>query len=189
MKKDLKEQVENEERWIDYLEGELEPSLAEDLARMLEGDEEAKALVDEYEGIKAYMGKVDEKEALPTEEDYFENMHDKIMAQVDETKIQPMPVSSFNKRSINYALAAVFVCVFSVTAILNSIKPGNVQNDKQVAQLNFKQMLATAQVEDLSGVQDTVISHESEMDFMMNADLEALNNLTDEELESLMGKL
>lgn len=189
MKKDLKKQIENEERWIDYLEGDLEPSLAEDLERMLEGDSEVKALVEEYEGIKAYMNKVDSSEDIPTEDTYFANMHDKIMAEVNETKVMPIPSSGFNKKHINYAMAAVFVCVFSVSAILSQMKSTGLDSNKQVAKVSFKQMLATAQVDDLSGVQDTVISHESEMDFMMNADLEAINNLSDEELESLMGQL
>ena len=78
MKKELKQQIEKEERWIDFLEGELEPSLAEDLGHMLESDEEIKALVEEYKGIKAYMAKIDDSGTVPEDESYYDSLQEKI---------------------------------------------------------------------------------------------------------------
>lgn len=190
MSKDLKDKILEEERWIDYLEGELEPSLAEDLERVLEHDEDLKALVGEYEGIKAYLGKLDQDELLPQEDDYYDQMSEKIMAKVSDSEVLPLPTKSFGRKNLQYFAAAVFLCVFSLSALMNSIESEkSSQQGDQVAKMSFQQLIKSAKVEDISTVQDTVISHESDMDFMMNADLDALNNLTDEELESLMGQL
>jgi hypothetical protein len=190
MSKDLKDKILEEERWIDYLEGELEPSLAEDLERVLEHDEDLKALVGEYEGIKAYLGKLDQDELLPQEDDYYDQMSEKIMAKVSDSEVLPLPTKNFGRKNLQYFAAAVFLCVFSLSALMNSIESEkSSQQGDQVAKMSFQQLIKSAKVEDISTVQDTVISHESDMDFMMNADLDALNNLTDEELESLMGQL
>lgn len=190
MSKDLKKQILEEERWIDYLEGELEPSLAEDLEKVLDHDDDLKELVGEYEGIKAYLGKLDQDELLPQDEDYYDQMSERIMAKVSDTEVLPIPNKKFGRRNLQYFTAAVFLCVFSLSALMNSIESEKAsQQSDQVAKMSFKQLIKSAKVEDISTVQDTVISHESDMDFMMNADLDALNNLTDEELESLMGQL
>lgn len=189
MGKDLKSKVANEEKWIDYLEGELEPSLAEDLERILEGDEETKKLVDDYRGVKAFMEKTELVPEIPNEDEFFAGLHDKIMAEVKDTVPQTSIQPGFGKKQLSYFMAAIFVGVLSLSAIMNAIRPTPQANMDQVASLNFKEMIKSAKIEDLSTVQQTVLSHESEMDFMLDQSMEGMEELTKEEFEKLMGQL
>ena len=185
---DFKSKIANEEKWIDYLEGELEPSLAEDFERMLEGDEEAKKLVHDYQSVKAFMEKNEPVFEIENEDLFFDKMHDKIMADIKDTTPQKVINPGFGKKQVGYFLAAIFVGVLSLSAIMYVVKPNKNTNIDQVAQLDFKQMIKGAQIEDLSSVQDTVFSHESDMDFMMDRHEETVDEMSKEDFEKLMGQ-
>lgn len=103
---------ENEELWIDYLEGELETSLKEDMDLQLKNDPQAQKLVGDYKSLRSNIKALD---SLPKSlnPEAFRSFHSKVMEQVSGRRI--LQKSSFWQshptRSKLMAIAAVFLLI------------------------------------------------------------------------------
>ena len=73
----------DENWWLEYLEGELEPSLNEDLKILLKNSPADRRCVSELEHARRMIKESDE-ETLPENGRYYEELHDRIMAAIEE---------------------------------------------------------------------------------------------------------
>jgi len=73
----------DENWWLEYLEGELEPSLKEDLKILLKNSPADRNCLNQLERVKNLVKESDE-EALPEDGRYYDDLHDRIMAAIEE---------------------------------------------------------------------------------------------------------
>ena len=117
---------ENEELWINYLEGELEPSLKEDLDIQLKSSLEAQKITSQYERLKLEIKNLDIAPEFSPE--YYNELHDKIMNRVSQRSIQSPIFSLHHQRNKLIALAASFLLVLGSVFAWNLHQSGNLLN-------------------------------------------------------------
>lgn len=71
-----------DELWVDLVEGEIEPSLREDLALLLLNSPAKRARLDEIRSLRAKV-KASDEALMPEDGRFYQDMHDRIMAAVD----------------------------------------------------------------------------------------------------------
>ena len=124
---------ENEELWINYLEGELEPSLKEDLDIQLNSSLEAQKLVSQYKRLKSEIKSLGHVPSLSQE--YHDKLHGKVMDRVSHKSIQS-PIFSLNHKNKLLAMAASFLLVLGSILAWNLHQSENLldtQNDVAVS--------------------------------------------------------
>lgn len=73
----------DENWWLEYLEGELEPNLKEDLKLLLKNSPADRRCASQLERARRLIKESDE-EMLPEDGRYYDDLHDRIMAAIDE---------------------------------------------------------------------------------------------------------
>ncbi|MFK8138637.1 MAG: hypothetical protein AB8E15_09780 [Bdellovibrionales bacterium] len=189
--KSLEDHIKEEEQWIDFLEGELDPSLEEDLRLMLNNDEETAAMVQEYQALRAYVENEDKNEmsaSLPTDEKYFVNLHDKIMADVGSKGFENQFYKSWNVKQMSMMAMGFLICILSITSVINVLNE-EPATGQEIAKLEFKQLIQGAKVKDLSVISNTVLSHQEDMDLLLETESAALKGMSDNELKALLNEM
>ena len=125
---------ENEELWINYVEGELEPSLKQDLDIQLGHCLEAQKITSQYKRLKLEIKNLDVAPAFSTE--YYSKLHDKIMDRVSHQSIQSPIFSLHHQRNKLVALAASFLLVLGSVFAWNLHQSGNLLNTQDDVAVN-----------------------------------------------------
>ena len=120
---------ENEELWINYLEGELEPSLKQDLDIQLDHSLEAQKITSQYERLKLEITSLD---IVPNfSQEYYDELHNKIMGKVSCTSIQSPIFSLHHQRNKLLAMAASFLLILGSIFAWNLHQSGNLLNTQE----------------------------------------------------------
>ncbi len=75
----------DEEWWLEFLEGETDPSLKADLEVLLKSSSADRALLERWKRAKAWVGSTDDI-VLPEDGRVYDRMHAKIMAGFDRVR-------------------------------------------------------------------------------------------------------
>lgn len=185
----MKERQEDQDIWIDFLEGEVDPSLREDLARMLQNKPAAQAAVNDYARIKKGVKKTNDIK-LNLDDQYFENLHSKIMTAV-ETQTAPKEaevIPLIRRRWVPVAAAAALVIVLG-GVFVNHVKDlqGQKPADK-VARVSQDWLIQTS-AKNPGAFSETVISNEDDSDLLMDATARKLDRMSDDEAKKIINEL
>ncbi len=177
----------DESIWIDYIEDELDPSLRDDLTTLIPHSGENKEILKDYQSIRGNLEKVGKAIEVPTDENYFNDFHDRIMARVKNTKMQsPVVVRLFQKRVYRaVAGVALFLIIGSAiwnTANLTGGKPGDIEVAKS------SNWLLESSVKNPEMVPNTVLTP-GETDMVMDAAAEKLDKMSEKEREQVFRRL
>ena len=120
---------ENEELWINYLEGELEPSLKQDLDIQLNHSTEAQELVSQYKRLKSEIRSLGDAPAFSQE--YHDKLHDKVMDKISHKSIQSPIFSLHHQKNKLLVMAASFLLVLGSIFAWNLHQSGNLLNNQE----------------------------------------------------------
>ena len=120
---------ESEELWINYLEGELEPSLKQDLDIQLEHSLEAQKLISEYKKLKLEIKSLGHAQSFSQE--YHDQLHDKIMDKVSHKSIQSPIFSLHHQKNKLLVMAASLLLVLGSIFAWNLHQSGNLLNSQE----------------------------------------------------------
>lgn len=150
--------------------------------------------MDRLDKVRKGLKSVDDLE-LPMNDDFFDRLHDKIMAEVDKTEIAPAPVLMSPRNLLRSHWRGWLYPISGVTSvfIFSSLLLGQVSKVNQSMQRvgllsdGHERIVAEALLSpgDLS---QTLISSESESDFFMDVARESFENLSESKFNKIMGK-
>lgn len=132
---------------------------------------------------------------LPMSEDFFDRLHDKIMAEVEQTEIAPAPILMTPRNVLRahwrgwlYPAGGVMSLFLFSALLLSQVSKVN-QSMQRVGLLSDGHERIVAQAllspEDLS---KTLISTQSESDFFMDVASESFENLSVAKFNKIMGE-
>ncbi|WP_295901176.1 hypothetical protein [uncultured Bdellovibrio sp.] len=132
---------------------------------------------------------------LPMSEDFFDRLHDKIMAEVEQTEIAPAPILMTPRNVLRahwrgwlYPAGGVMSLFLFSALLLSQVSKVN-QSMQRVGLLSDGHERIVAQAllspEDLS---QTLISTQSESDFFMDVASESFENLSVAKFNKIMGE-
>lgn len=119
---------ENEQLWIDYLEGELDPSFKQDLDIQLNHSPEAQKLTSQYIRLKSEIKNLDTVPSFSRK--YYDDLHNKIMNKVSHKSIQSPVFSLFYQKNKLLAIAASFLLVLGSLFAWNLHQSGGLLNSQ-----------------------------------------------------------
>lgn len=169
-----------DEKWIDYLEKEIEGSLHEDLSIMLARDNEIKKELNKITKIKKIVK--EQSNEMPSDDLFFKKLENKIMAEVEKAEMDSPLSIQMQKNSKQYAAAAAIVIVAGF-AVWISIRSLQAPSEKQVAKIRKEAML---EVQPGASFTDTIITHEDADDFIMDAAAKELETLKPSEVKQIL---
>ncbi|WP_413613148.1 hypothetical protein [Bdellovibrio sp. HCB-110] len=150
--------------------------------------------MDRMDKVRKGLKATDELE-LPMNEDFFDRLHDKIMAEVEQTEIAPAPllmkprnVLRAHWRGWLYPAGGMMSLFLFSALLLGQVSKVN-QSMQRVGLLSDGHERIVAQAllspEDLS---QTLISTQSESDFFMDVASESFENLSVAKFNKIMGE-
>jgi hypothetical protein len=191
--------MKNDLWWLEYVEGEMDSSTDKGLKSFLEKSKEDHKFVSEIESLKSQLKSdpVDLDVDLLSE-DYFEHLHNKIMAKVDQQTEQALKsespenqnfskLMSFRQRRRDKALrqrqwfkAFSASVAFVLTILLSKEISNNTSAD------HFKVSLLQLGLQKPNEL-ISLVSHESSTDFYADIAYQSHDDLSLSQLEQLMG--
>ncbi len=188
------EESTRDEWWIDFIEGDLEPSLEEDLKLLLlSSDADRKRLAE----LQVFREQVRQSEDvyMPESGQFYENMHDKIMAAVEQTEMEPpverMPISleKFKKLRPYFGGGFLAMCLAVVMILgLQSNQDADFQlelADITAEKVDQKLLIAAHKHQAF----EQVVGLEAESDFLSDAAAQHFDTLSDDQAKALMNRL
>lgn len=167
--------------WLDYVEGELDPSTRAEMKAILRHSKKDQEVVEALSETKQLLER-NEEELPIMGEDFFDNLESKIMAQVEKTEIAPTPTFQLRAQhrywmKVTGAGAASLLMVFALFSYF-SHKSLNTRWDvpTQMAQQGHENPDEMA----------LVMTYQSEHDFFVDVASQSFDHLTKEQFESLM---
>ena len=146
------------ETWIDYVDGDIDPSLKEDLTLMLSHSKEAQA---EIRPLQYLFTALEKKIEMPSD-DYFKKLEGRIMSRISE---EPTPLrivarsGRFGRPAVQMMLsAAALVAVLCAPLIYSSIRHAT-SPGPQIAQrplTSEEKMMVEASRKDLKVFSDII---------------------------------
>jgi hypothetical protein len=191
--------MKNDLWWLEYVEGEMDSSTDKGLKSFLEKSKDDQKFVSEIESLKSKL-KVDpvESEVDLLSEDFFQKLHDKIMARVDHQAEQLLKEESLENQ--NFAklmsfrqkrqekvlrqrqwLKSFTACVAFVLPLFLAKKISNSASVDHV-RTSLLQLGMEKPNEMIS-----LVSHESSTDFYADIAYQSHDDLSLSQLEQLMG--
>jgi hypothetical protein len=189
--------------WLEHLEEELEPNLREDLELLLKNSKADRKILESLKKTRRVLKSSDEV-AMPESGLFYENLHNKIMASLDDEVIEERAPSRAYKSSRNFAWSRLLAPIgmtmmMAAVTFVMSKQPSAIQNlaDQSFsrslrgatgeAEEGFDRRLAMVAAEDLeqSSFSDTVMGVESEADFIAGTAARKLERLSRQQVESI----
>ena len=102
----------DESFWVDFVEGELEPSLREDMELLLSHSESHRDIVYGIENVRAAVKSVDGVEP-PQDGNYYLERHDRIMAEIAKVGIEPPR----RRRKLSFAKLPQYLMMLGILAL------------------------------------------------------------------------
>lgn len=150
--------------------------------------------MDRMDKVRKGLKATDELE-LPMNDDFFDRLHDKIMAEVEQTEIAPAPILMTPRNVLRahwrgwlYPAGGMMSLFLFSALVLSQVSKVN-QSMQRVGLLSDGHERIVAQAllspEDLS---QTLISTQSESDFFMDVASESFENLSVAKFNKIMGE-
>ena len=93
--------MSRESWWLDYVEGELDPATRAEMKALLKHSKADQAVVEALSSTKELLKEHEPPASEPADDLFFDALHDKIMAAVEETVVKPAPrVAARLKRKV-----------------------------------------------------------------------------------------
>ncbi len=191
------------EGWLEHLEREVDPNLREDLELLLKNSTADRKEFSQLKATRELVKKSDDV-LLPESGIYFENLHDKIMAAIEEEPLKRVNVMS--SRFTNRFKWGTFAGAASMTMMIAlvswiSLKTVSVEDVRTAAALeqsanqsgvemseNFDRDLAAVSGPE-TDVSVELNGYESEAEFVTAAVEERLKNLSPDQADALFASL
>lgn len=167
--------------WLDYVEGELDPSTRAEMKAILRHSKKDQEIVEALSETKQLLEKNEEELPVPGK-DFFDQLESKIMAQVEKTEIAPAPLFQVRHQHRYWAkvagvsTASLFM-IFTIFSYL-SHKSLNTQWDVPTQMAH--------QAQESPDEMALVMTYQSEHDFFVDVASQSFDHLTKEQFESLM---
>lgn len=153
-----------------------------------------KVPMDRMDKVKKNLKGMEDLE-LPMNEDFFDRLHDKIMAEVEKTEIAPPPMLMTPRNLLRshwrgwlYPAGGMMSLFVFASLLMTQVSKVN-QSMQRVGLLSdgHERIVAEALLspEDLS---QTLISSQSESDFFMDVASESFENLSVAKIKKIMGE-
>lgn len=197
------EAVKDEEFWTDFVEGEIDDSLKEDVELLLKRDTAVatayKSLVEDIQKTKDIVESASVQDELPQDDEYYKKLHSQIMAKVGQVEVLSFEEIEKEEHQVEEnvfrlpsylmmgGVAALFVAVLSVLLFQNT-QNGN-QGFKNVAnqqEASEKDWLLRASADNPEVFAESILSVESQEDFVSKAAEKKVEQLSDEELKKII---
>lgn len=149
---------------------------------------------DRTEKVRKGLKAVDDFE-MQMDDDFFDRLHDKIMAEVEQTEIKPQPMLMTPRNLLRahwrgwlYPLGGMASLFLFTSMLLGQVSKVN-QSMQRVGLLSdgHERIVAEALL-DPADMSQTLISSQSESDFFVDVASESFENLTVSKLNQLMGE-
>lgn len=176
--------------WLEYLEGELDSKTRLTMSALLRKSKRDQAAVDEISSLKEDIRSSSSVDLSSLREDYFDALHDKIMAQVHERPAPsrkapswrvvylPVPVPR-NPWSWIKSSAAFFVVLAISLQMIQNLKKSN---------SSFAEQILTKAKSNPSDFAE-MLSYQSGDDFFVDVASRNLDDLTISQVEDMVGKI
>lgn len=174
------------QNWVDYIEGELDPSTEEDLRKLLSGSHDDAREVESLANLKSSLKKSDP--ALQNPVVFNETLYASIMNEVEGTKVQPRWRLEILKPQFVASIAATLAAVLVGLSFTQQF-----QSQEQIAKHAAESdWLMQASLHDPKALADTVNDYQSDKDFVLEALAHQMEGLSDDEVserfEELIGQ-
>ncbi|MCC6276390.1 MAG: zf-HC2 domain-containing protein [Oligoflexia bacterium] len=155
----------DEELWLDFSEGELDPSLSQELEAHLAGCGDCQKAKEGW----SRLGSLLRSDKLEMPHDlYFKKLENQIMSKVSTTQIEPLhPEFAFQARQYLVPVAAVFVLIMS--SVFVGLHRSPVPSEKSVPGLTLdERYMAETVAGDPSVLNEVLISNQDEHEMLLD---------------------
>lgn len=167
--------------WLDYIENELDPSTRAEMKSILRhsavDQDLVKSLSDTKYLIKEHADKIPE-----LSDDFFDQMHDKIMAQVEKTEIKKSSryrLRPVHKRLVKTASAGLVLAAAAFTGVRY------LAHQEVESKWDISQQMAQHAFDDPDELAH-MMTFQNEHDFLVDVATLSLDHLSKEQFESLL---
>jgi anti-sigma factor RsiW len=182
------------ELWLDYVEGELDPSLKSDLKLHLQNCSTCQRNFSEFKTVRTAVQKTSGVE-LPSDE-FFKKLEGKIMASLDNSDIRNGAATEV--RHVAFAWIERFTIPVAAAAALFLLILGGLyktMNFKEVSSTQMaqskleEQFIVQAANNDPEAISEAMISHQDVEDVVMDSTAEKLSHMTDRDAARILKNL
>lgn len=172
--------------WVEYMESELSEELEKDLDLLLANSEIDQDILDNLENLKGFIKQTDTVE-LPENNDFYDQLHDKIMDGVENTHMEAPIVAKASRlrRTVAsltpYAVAAMAFFVIAIQAPLKTSSPHNDYVWSKVIEAN--QEIRTASRHEMA---EMVVAQNQTQDFYLDMLSEQLGDLPQAQMQEII---
>lgn len=180
--------------WLDYVEKELEPAMRAQMKAILKKSPQDQKIVEEIQStkdlIKAHDVAVAESAGGAAEDDFFAQIESKIMAQVEKTEIKKISakdrvlekvVSKLTRHRKHLARSAMLAGIVTTAFLTYQFVATQSLNTRWDVTTEIAQHVQT------EGDIASLMTYQSEHDFLVDVASQSLDHLTKEQFELLMG--
>lgn len=139
--------------------------------------------------------KAEDDMELPMNDEFFDRLHDKIMAEVDKTELAPPPVfmSSRNKlrdhwRGWLYPTGGLMSLALMASLLVSQVSEVNRSMQRAGLASDGQARIAAEVILTPENLSQTLISTQSEADFLMDVAQESFENLSVANFNKIMGE-
>lgn len=139
--------------------------------------------------------KASDNTELPMNEDFFEKLHDKIMAEVEKTEIAPGPVLMTSRRLLRshwrgwlYPAGGIVSVVFFAVLLMSPVSKVNQSLQRVGLFSDGTERIAAEALRSPEDLTQTLISLQNESDFFMDVARESFENLSADKINKIMGE-
>ena len=193
MDKDLKQKIALEELCIDFLEKESESDLqAIFLANQdsVTSSETFATTVANYQQLKTNLKQHELPGDSLADEIFFARVHDKIMSAVEHSRPEPLQIVKKSRRQWLYTGISLGAAAITSLFLYKEFVFDSAARKQYIVSEEFAQEMQLAtQNADWSSLTDSILSNESEIDFLMDQGARSMEQLSQEDLQEWLDQL
>ncbi len=132
---------------------------------------------------------------LPRSDDFFDRLHDKIMAEVEKTDIQPAPVLLTPRSLLRvqwrgwlYPVSGVTSLLVFMSLLMPQVSKVNQSMSRAGLLSDGHERIVSEALLSPDEISQTFISSQSESDFFMDVARESFENLSEDRFNKIMGE-
>jgi anti-sigma factor RsiW len=179
------------ELWLDYVEGELDPSMKSDLKLHLQSCATCQKNFSEFKTVRTVVQKTGDAK-LPSD-DFFKTLEGKIMGSLEKSSVREVrhvKVASWAHaytRRYTKSIAAAAALFLLILGGLYKTMNFKEANSPQVAQSKLEeQFIVQAAYNDPAAIAEAMISHQDVEDVVMNATAEKLSRMSERDAAQVL---
>ena len=175
------------EQWLDYVDGDIDESLKEDLTLHVAHCPVCQGHLKEFQAI----GSVLEREDKLPDDEFFQHLEGKIMAKVGGLQM-PTAARVFRWRNVStgtWAMAAIFTFLITLPAVFSVIRNSQMNflnRTVEVVDSSDRWMVETSE-KDIAMFGDVINSHESADDLVLDSAAHLMAGLDESQTRRALG--